>query len=307
MPNNKTKGIYFALAAALISGISIFVNKFAVTAIKEPLIFTTIKNSGVALMILVSILASGKFKKIRKLNRREVILLTLVGIIGGSIPFYMFFKGLSMIPAVNGAIIQKTLVLWVALLAYRFLGEKLSKGIWFIILALFLANVLVGGFKGFTFSPGEMYVLLATVFWAVETVLAKKVLPKVDPDILVEARMGIGAIILLILSLYFKPQALISVALMGADKWVWVILTTGLLMAYVTFWYRGLKYAPATTATAVLVLSTLVTNILSAIFVTHAFNLLLTVQSFLIAAGVFILYKVETTPLVEIKDTTLAR
>jgi drug/metabolite transporter (DMT)-like permease len=303
----KRKGLYFALAAALVSGISIYVNKLAVNVIQEPLIFTTVKNCGVALLVLFYILTSGKVKEIKKLNRRDMGILTLVGIIGGSIPFYLFFTGLSMIPAVNGAIIQKSLVLWVAILAVPFLHEKLSKKLLLTILALFAANVLVGGFKGFTFSTGELYVLAATFFWAVETVLAKKILPKVDPSILVEARMGIGAIILLALSVIFKPQALTSIAILSFDKWAWIILTVGLLVSYVSLWYRGLKYAPATLVTAVLVGSTLVTNILSALFVTHNLNSLILIQSLLIAAGIYVLYKIEVTSRLGTNDINLGQ
>ena len=172
---NKSKGIYLALIAALISGVSIFINKFAVDIIREPLVFTTIKNTGVAFLIAGFLLVSGKWKKIKKLKKKEVVLLGLIGVIGGSIPFYLFFTGLSMIPAVNGAILHKTLVLWVAILAIPFLGEKLSKTGWLAVIVLFTANILVGGFKGFNLSIGEFYVLAATIFWAVETVLSKKV------------------------------------------------------------------------------------------------------------------------------------
>jgi drug/metabolite transporter (DMT)-like permease len=306
MSNNKIRGIRFALIAALVSGVSIFVNKFAVTAIQEPLIFTTVKNTAVAILILLFLLASGKLKEIKKLKSREVKLLVLIGIVGGSIPFYLFFTGLSIIPAINSAIIQKTLVLWVALFAVMFLGEKLSKKSWLIVMTLFLANLLVGGFKGFNFSIGEFYILAATVLWAIETVLAKKVLPNVDPDLLIEARMGIGAIILLFLSLLLKPQALIGVLTLTPDKWMWVAVTTGLLITYVTFWYRGLKHAPATSATSVLVGSTLVTNILSAIFVTHTLNTLIVIQSLLIAFGIGILYKLEISTPVSSKNVTFS-
>lgn len=295
----KRKGLYFALAAALVSGVSIYVNKLAVDVIREPLIFTTIKNCGVALVILSMIVTSGKIKEIKKLNKKELFIMGLIGIIGGSIPFYLFFTGLSMIPAVNGAIIQKTLVLWVALLAIPFLKERLPKKTFFIVLLLFGANIFVGGFKGFSFSKGEFYVLAATLFWAVETILAKKVLPKVDPSILTEARMGIGAIILLALSMALKPQALASVITLSFDKWVWVVITSVLLVAYVNFWYRGLKFAPATSVTAILVGSTLVTNLLSATFITHTLNTFILIQSSLITAGIFVLYKFETNNSIE--------
>jgi drug/metabolite transporter (DMT)-like permease len=207
---------------------------------------------------------------------------------------------------VNGAIIHKTLVLWVALFAIPFLGEKLSKIGWVAVLAIFAANVLVGGFGGFTFSVGELYVLAATVFWAAEIILAKKVLPKVDPDLLVEARMGIGALMLLSMSVILKPEALSSVLTLTPDKLFWILLTMASLLAYLVVWYRGLKIAPATTATAVLVTSTLVTNMLSAIFVTHSINTLLILKSLLVGTGLFILYKIESGSLAEVNESTIA-
>lgn len=290
---NKSKGIYFALSAAFISGISIFINKFAVDAISDPLVFTTIKNTGVAIVLVTFLMISGKWKKIKLLKSKELMLLGVIGVIGGSIPFYLFFKGLSIIPAVNGAVIHKTLVLWVAILAMKFLGEKLSKAGWLAITVLFTANILVGGFEGLTFSLGEIYILAATIFWAIETIVAKKILPSVDPDLLIQARMGIGAIVLLVISLILKPQALIGILSLSSIGWFWIVLTTVLLLFYVAVWYRGLRLVPAITATAILVASTLVTNALSAIFITHNLNWLLIFQSALIILGVYVLYKIE--------------
>lgn len=295
MAKTKNKGIIFAIFTAVISGVSIFVNKFAVTSIHEPLVFTAVKNTGVALIVLSLLLSSGEIKKIKSLTKKELIYLAVIGVIGGSIPFYLFFTGLSMIPAINAALIQKTLVLWVAILAIPFLKEKLSKTGIFSILLLFAANLLVGGFSGFQYSTGEMYVLAATVFWAIETILAKKVLPNIHPDLLVEARMGIGAVVLLAFSAVLKPQALLGIATLSLDNWLWLLFTMGLLTGYVATWYRGLKYSPATVVTAVLVGSTLVTNILSAVFVTHMLNSVLLVQSALIILGIGVLYKFEAT------------
>lgn len=305
MSRQKNKGIYFALIAALISGFSIFINKYAVDAIRVPLVFTTVKNTVVALMILGFLVASGKWGRVKKLSKKEFVLLGLIGVIGGSLPFYLFFTGLSMISAVNGAIIQKTLVLWVAILAVPFLKEKLSKTGWLAVAVLFAANVLVGGFKGFNFSMGEFYILTATVLWAIETILAKKILPSVDPDLLIEARMGIGAIILLTMSVILQPVALVNVFKFNSIQWFWISLTAVMLLAYLNTWYRGLKYAPATTVTATLVASTLITNMLSAIFVTNTLNTLLVIQSALIILGIFILYKVESKSSVGAENVSL--
>lgn len=293
MSGSFKKGISLALVTALVSGISIFINKFAVTAIKQSLVFTSIKNTGVAILIIGILIISGRWRQLKNLSPREFIFLTLIGIIGGSVPFYLFFTGLSMIPAINGAIIHKTLVIWVAILAIPFLKEKLSRGSAIAVMLLFGANILVGGFSGFRFSQGEGLVLLATLFWSVETILAKKILPSVDPDLLTAARMGFGAIILLTMSAIWQPQALSKSLMLNSSQWFWLSLTIISLLAYVTSWYRALKFAPATTVTSVLVASTIVTNILSAVFITHTINSLLVTQSVLIIAGIVVLIRME--------------
>ena len=287
-------GINFALLAALISGVSVFINKFAVTAVPQPLLFTAVKNSGVALLISALLIASRKFHLIKKLSRREAVYLLSIGVIGGSLPFYLFFTGLSAIPAASAAIIHKTLVLWVAILAVPLLKEKLSPARIAVIFLLFGANAFLGGFPGFNYSRGEFYVLLATLLWSVETILAKKVLMHIDPDLVTASRMGIGSIVLLSLSHITNPLSLITVTGFNLTQWAWIGLTAVLLLAYVSVWYRALKFAPAVSVTAVLVGSTIITNILSAIFVTHSLNNTTVYQSLVIA--VVLKYLVRLSP-----------
>lgn len=286
MNGNTTKGIYLALTTAFISGVAIFVNKFAVTVIQPPVMFTAVKNTGVGLLILAILLTSRKWKLVKKLNKRELIYLILIGIIGGSIPFYLYFTGLTQIPAINAAIIHKTLVIWVALFAIPLLKEKMSALQIFAVILLFGANLLVGGFQGFTFLEGEFLVLIATIFWAIENVLAKQILPTVDPDIVTSARMGFGSIILLGATTITAPAALVKSLFLTPTQWLFMIITMATLLGYVMTWYRALKYAPATTVTSVLVASTLVTNILSAIFVTHQWTILMGIQTVLMIVGV---------------------
>jgi drug/metabolite transporter (DMT)-like permease len=288
--NNTTKGIYLAIATAVISGIAIFVNKFAVTVITPPLVFTTVKNLGVGMLILAILLVTKKLKLIKKLNKREWTYLIAIGIIGGSIPFYLFFTGLAQVPAANAAIINKTLIIWVAMLAIPLLKERISPLQIFAVILLFAANLFVGGFMGFTFLDGEFLILIATILWAIENVLAKKILPTVDPDILTAARMGFGSIILLIASFVMAPVALGKVLALNITQIFFVALSMIILLAYVSTWYRALKYAPATTVTSILVASTLVTNALSAIFITHKLDSFSLIQSLMVITGVAIFW-----------------
>ncbi|MBI3887978.1 DMT family transporter [Candidatus Microgenomates bacterium] len=249
------KGIRFALIAAVISGFSIFINKLAVTGI-NPLTFTATKNFGVGLLIVSVLIFTRKISLIKSLSVNQIAKLIVIGVIGGSLPFYLFFTGLSQTSAVNAAIIQKTLVIWVAILAPVFLKEKISLFSVGAVALLFYANTMVGGFKKFSFSQGEIMIFVATVLWAIETVVAKKALREIDVDLVTASRMGFGSIILLTAAGGLHPLSL--------NQFYWVAITAVILFCYVSFWYRALKYSPAVSVTAVLVLSTLITNLLSA-------------------------------------------
>jgi drug/metabolite transporter (DMT)-like permease len=290
MQQNQIKGVYFAIATAFISGVSVFFNKFAVGLIKPPLVFTTFKNLGVGILIMAIIFLFGKWKEVKKIKKKDFIYLLLIGIIGGSLPFYLFFTGLSQVPAINAALIQKTLVLWVIILAIPFLKEKLSVVQLTAIALLFLSNLSIGGFKGFTYSHGEMFILAATILWGIENVLAKKILPNVDSDIVVAARMGFGSIVLLIASFILAPKGVSSFVNLSTFQLALLSVSILLLLGYTMTWYRALKFAPAITVSSVLVASTLITNVLSAIFITHAWTPEMGVQSLtiVIAVGIFL-------------------
>jgi len=293
--SNTTRGIYLSLLTAVISGFSIFVNKFAVDAIKPALYFTSVKNIAVALVIVSIVLITGEWKKIAKLSRKDLGYLTLIGIIGGSFPFYLYFTGLSQTPAVNAAIIHKTLVFWVMLMAVPFLKEKVSKRQILAVLMLFAGNIVVGGFKGFKFSQGELMLLAATILWAVENIIAKKVLTSVSPNIVTAFRMGLGSLVLMSATIITVPQVLQKSLALSGQQFFFIGLTVLFLLAYTTTWYHALKHAPAVVVTSVLVSSTLITNILSAIFITHSWNVVLTVQSVLIVTGLVLFSRSSTT------------
>ncbi|OGG07356.1 hypothetical protein A2872_03465 [Candidatus Gottesmanbacteria bacterium RIFCSPHIGHO2_01_FULL_42_12] len=277
-------GLTFAFAAAIISGFSIYVNKFAVGSVASPVLFTTLKNFLVGILLFGLLIFSKKIFQIKKLSRVNLIKLSMIGLIGGSIPFYLFFTGLSQVPAINGAIIQKTLVIWVTLLAIPFLKEKLTLTNILAVGLLFYANIFIGGFKGFKFSPGELMILAATILWSVENIIAKKTLTDVDPDVVAFFRMGFGSLILIGVIIATQPASLWQLTKINLNQGLWIAATTVSLFGYVLTFFRALKQAPAITVTSILVLSTLITNLLST-------KTGLLPQAGLMAVGVLLLLK----------------
>ncbi len=254
------QGIRFALLTALISGISIFANGVFVSKV-DPLIFAFVRNTIVALLFTIVLLGQSPMQKIRELTSKQWGMLVLVGIVGGGIPFALFFTGLAQIGAVNSNIIQKSLFLWVVLLAVPLLGERIRR-VQFLGYALLLLGMFYFG-GGVSIVPklGTWLVLLATVLWSFEQILAKKILTDVSPLIVSWGRMVFG-LPLLFLSIVFmgKTGVLVHPSTYAVAP---LFVSALLLMAYMVSWYNALAKAPAVVVSCVLVLAPVITAILT--------------------------------------------
>lgn len=264
MKNNQiTKGILLALLTSIISGIAIFYSKISVAKI-DPLVLTTARNSYVGILFFIMFLISFRFNEIKKLKRKDLIPLVLIGVIGGAIPFYLFFTGLKLVKvAVVGNLIHKTLFIWVALMAFVFLKEKFNLSYLMSFILIFIGNFYFVS-TSFSWGKGEIMILIATLLWSIENILAKRVLKNISSDTVGLFRMGIGSLILLLtVFLTGKSKVLFSLNLMQLST---IFIGGTILFFYVFTWYRALKHAPAYMATAILVFSTVVGNILNGTF-----------------------------------------
>lgn len=286
------KSIYLAGLTSLISGVSIFLNSnFVVKLVKDPFVLTSMRNLIVAVFFSSVLVGVAKWVKLKELTTKQWLQLIVIGIIGGSIPFLLFFKGLaiSQAAAVNGAFIHKTLFIWVAVLAIIFLKEKLSfwqLGAFGVILAgLYLA----GGPKNWLWGEGEKLVLIAVLFWSLETIVAKIVLVKIPAIVVSWGRMFFGSLIML--GYLWQTNRLGIIETLSPNQWVWIIGTGLLLFGYVTLWFTALKNAPATVVTSILTLGFPVTVILNLIFVSHKIDLRQAIGLILMIAAAYLVVK----------------
>jgi drug/metabolite transporter (DMT)-like permease len=254
-----------ALVTAVVSGFSVFANGFGVRAwgeISDPATYTTLKNLGAAAILFVLLGASARSRRsLAGAARNHWRGLAVVAVVGGSIPFLLFFEGLAQVTSADGAFIHKTLVVWVTLGAVVFLRERI--GPWHIIaLALLIGGqaALGGGIEELAMGRGEVLILGATLLWAVETVIAKRVLADVTPLALAVARMGGGAMILVAYGTV--SGGLTSMGAAGLHHVGWILLTSITLAAYVGTWYAALSRAQAVDVSAVLVGGALITALL---------------------------------------------
>jgi drug/metabolite transporter (DMT)-like permease len=263
IPHNVGWGILLAVGAALISGLAIYLNAFAVKQLPDAAVFTTLKNAVAAIVLIAVAMGLGAARDVRSIDRRRWPLVLAVGVIGGSVPFILFFTGLAQASAPGAAFIQKTLFVWVALLAVPFLGERLGFASILGLGVLLVGQMLILPPDGIRWGMGETLIISATLLWAVETVLVKRLLASIPSHVMAALRMGVGLVVLVgYLAVSGKLGVLTG---LGATQWGWVLLTGLILAGYVGTWFAALRRAPASVVTSVLVLGAVVTGALSAV------------------------------------------
>ncbi len=258
----------------------------------QPYLFTFLKNVITAVFLFSLLLLFSEFHALKKLSLRQWARLVLIGLIGGSIPFLLFFKGLSLTSSAAGSFVHKTMFIFVAFLAVFFLKERLHKTVFLSALFLLVGNFLVLKLQTFSFGKGELLILLATVFWAVENILSKDLVKTVSGTIVAFGRMFFGSLFIL-LFLGFNHN-LVQLVQLTSKQLLWTLFTSLLLFGYTYTWYNGIKTVKITTATAILLLGSPITTLLNSIFVAHTLSLSELFGSLLLIGGVsLLLYFVE--------------
>lgn len=255
-----------ALGTAIISGFAIFINSYAVRAWADQGLsaatYTTAKNIVAALLVggllFVMTARSSEEGLTRPTRRSQWLGLVTVGLIGGSIPFLLFFEGLARASSSQAAFLHKTLLIWVVLLAVPILKERLSIG-HVAALGLLVAGqvTLAGGITDLAIGGGEVMVLGATLMWSVEVIVAKKLLSEMSALTVGTARMTLGAVVLVGYGLV--TGAFAGIGTIGIEQWGWALATGLILTGYVATWYSALARAQAIDVTAVLVFGAVIT------------------------------------------------
>jgi len=266
--STRTLGVMLAFVTACVSGVAVYVNSKGVSHFDDATVYTTAKNAvaGALLLVVALPLLTAKRVPSRKVARprtgRDWLALATVACIGGSVPFLLFFEGLARADATQAAFIHKTLVVWVALLAVPILRERLGPPhIVAIALVMLGQGWLAGELGTVTVGAGEAMILAATLLWAVEVIVVKKLVGSIEPRTLAVGRMGLGTVVLVAwLAVSGRVGDLFA---LSSGQWGWALATGLLLSAYVATWYMALSRAQAVDVTAVLVFGAVVTAVLA--------------------------------------------
>lgn len=285
-------GVLLAILTAIVSGVSIVANRLFIIKI-DPFVFTTIRSFFIGLVFLVISFFACNFK-IKKFRKVSWWTLVMIGIIGGSAPFLLFFIGLKETTAGRAAFLQKTLPLYATLLAFFFLKEKITKAHVLAMLSMIVgvyliesANIPLG------IRIGDLLVLGAALLWAVESTISKKAMLDNESNwVITFSRMFFGSLILFsIIAIMGKADMLFS---LNKQQIIYIIISTLLLLFYVLFWYWGLRFINLSKASIILLIAPLISLILGHIWLRERIFELQLLGSTLVLIGAFLILRTKS-------------
>ncbi len=283
-------GILLVLCTAVLSGIAIPANKIFIVK-TDPAVFTAVRAIIIGLLFLALTLWMNRGKK-KQLFTVDWKYLASIAVIGGAAAFLLYFTGLQLTTSGHAAFLHKTLPIYTAILAFLFLGEKLTKKTAAVIAVMFLGVYLI---YSSAISPAEMWsnpqlgdllVLAAAFLWGVENVIAKKAMIRGENNFIVSfSRMFFGGLILFgAVILMGKTDALLA---LSSQQLINIVISTLLLFGYVLTYYWAIKLIDVSKAATLLLIAPVVSLMLGILFLGEPAPLIQLFGSALVLAGAY--------------------
>jgi drug/metabolite transporter (DMT)-like permease len=295
--NKETLGTLLAILTAIISGVAIPINKIFVVDL-DPTVFTAVRSLviGAIFLVIASFQSKFNYKKFKKVSWKYLL---AIAVIGGAFAFLLFFNGLKMTTAGRGAFLHKTLPLYVLVLAFIFLKEKITQKQVFALLLMFAGTIVLYSTQitptelWTNPSMGDLLVIGATFLWAVENVIARKAMIKGETNFVVSfARMFFGGLILFgILLLVGKYDLLLK---MRTQQLLNIAVSTAILFGYVFCWYWSIKLINVSKASTILLLAPVISLVFGVILLGEPAPVMQLVGSALILIGVYFVVRVRS-------------
>jgi len=288
--NKENIGTLFAIITALVSGLAFVANKFFLVSL-DPTLFTSLRTFFVGIgFFLISFFKNKlSFKNFNKVSWK---ILLSIGFVAG-FGFLSFFNGLKLTTAGRAAFLHKLLPLFITVLAFTFLKEKIKR-IQVYAMLVMISGVYFISSSAITFDIviGDFLVIIATILFAVENIISKYAMIKKESNFVVSfCRMFFASVVLFsIVSLTGKINQLL---LITYEQILYIGISVSILFLYVFFWYYSIRLIKVSKASTLLLLSPPISLFLSYLFLEEIIHPLQILGSVLILIGAFIVSKIK--------------
>lgn len=226
---------------ALAKGLTPFLSPVSLLILSEAL---------TAVFILMTFGVVPLFRKFLEMDRKSVCIAILVGLISSTVAPLLFFSGLARTSAMNASLLSATEMLFIIILGRVVLGEHLSRaqmiGGGTILFGILFINVAPGN-SAFAVHSGDILITLGGVTWATGTILFKKYLSHLMPELTLVIRNLTGIVVASFAGMLISHPLVAEVSAFPVDK-ILLLLAFTFFSRYLSLmcFYEALERLPAT-------------------------------------------------------------
>jgi drug/metabolite transporter (DMT)-like permease len=290
MPRNLFLAYAKVTFSVVVWGASFIATKVALGEVSPVTVVWLRFGIGVILLGLVAL----KRRQLTLPSRKELPYFALLGFIGIAFHQWLQSTGLVTAQASTTAWIVATTPIFMALLGWSLLREKLTPyqvlgialatiGVFAVVSEGDLSSLAVGKFG----APGDILILISAANWAVFSALSRQGLKKHPASWMLLFVMGFGWAFVSVQ--FFAGPSFTEIGQLSLNGWLGItflgIACSGL--AYI-FWYDGLQAIPASQVGAFLYLEPLVAVVVAALVLKEPILLVSIIGGGTILAGVWL-------------------
>jgi len=258
---NPRLGYLCAAIAALVSGVSVYVNSLGVKTFTDPVLYTTLKDGVMGLILLIPLaLSAGWRREYRTLTPKTWAWLVLLALVGGSVSYALFFTGLKQTTAATGAVLNHFEFVLVAVFALIFLRERISPVMWAGFAVILLGLLFASDMSAFLWNQGALLVLASTILFAADFVISKYLLRSLSTLLVMTARMTLGTLMLFAYLAVFGHLG--AIAHLTGTQGRYVLASGGLLLVFTVFTFTAIRHVPVAAVAAIGTAAPIVTTVL---------------------------------------------
>ncbi len=280
------------LFTVIVWGASFVTTKIIVEQI-DPLVLVPMRTLGGAVVLAALLRRRGQWTGVIR-ERRLLADLAVLAFVGVALHLTIQAVGLKFTTASNTGWMVSLTPIFIALLAWRFLGETFGRWqiagfVLAIIGALLIVIARTGSLKifGLPSTRGDLLAFSSAITWAVFSVLSKRTMGKRPPAVLMVHVMALGC--LMTLPLFVVREGWQAFTQLNLKGWLALAFTVFFIasLAYL-FWYDALSRLKASQVGVFLYIEPLVTVGLAALVLGEPLRPLMLLGGAAILGGVWL-------------------
>jgi drug/metabolite transporter (DMT)-like permease len=242
MENSRTTSRNLLLAYGILAGLALTWGSSFILIKRGLDFFSSSEVGALRISITFLVLSPIALIRMRKLNPREWVYVAIVGLLGSFFPAFLFAKAQTGIDSSLAGILNSLTPLFTMVIGLSFFSMKIK---WFnavgVLIGLVGAIGLIGISGGRSFETNfqyAVYIILATVFYAINVNIVKYKLGNVDAVTLTSVSfliIGLPVLIYLLLFTAFPVQISSEPAALKGLGYLAILSVVGTALALIAF------------------------------------------------------------------------